>query len=145
MSQGRFGMCAVALAVFGIAIKKKRPDCTVILSDLSEKALQVAKANADKNQVEVEFRQGSLLEPFQGSKADIVVCNPPYVSEAEYGALDPEVRQWEPKMALVGDPYEQLSKELKSFLNPNGHVYLEIGAGMGRGLRNYFAPGERSR
>lgn len=123
----------------GIAIKKKHPDCTVILSDLSEKALQVAKANADKNQVEIEFRQGNLLEPFQGSKADVVVCNPPYVSETEYGGLDLEVRQWEPKMALVGDPYEQLSKELRSFLNPDGRVYLEIGTGMGEKIKKTFS------
>src|ERR1700688_1627240 len=60
----------------GIALKKKRPDCKVILSDISPEALAVAKENAEKNGVEVELLQGDLLGPFHG-KADIIVCNPP--------------------------------------------------------------------
>lgn len=116
----------------GISIKKKRPDCTVILSDLSPKAVEMAWKNALKNEVDVEIRMGDLLQPFQGQKADIVICNPPYISEVDYAALEPEVKQWEPRIALVGgtrgsEPYERLAQELPSYLNAGAVVYFEIG------------------
>jgi release factor glutamine methyltransferase len=125
----------------GIAIKKKRPDCTVILSDLSLKSVEVAKRNAAKNEVEVIVRQGDLCHPFKGEKADVIVCNPPYISEGDYDMLEPEVRDWEPKEALVGgkqgnEIYERLAKELPSYLKPQAQVYLEIGAGMGESVKN---------
>ncbi len=122
----------------GMALKKKRPDCMVVLSDLSPQALQVTKRNAEKNGVDVTIRQGDLCQPFQGEKADVVVCNPPYISEKDYHSLDPEVREWEPKMALVGDLYGRLARDLPSLLNPGAKVYLEIGTGMGSQLKNLF-------
>ncbi|MGH2639084.1 MAG: N5-glutamine methyltransferase family protein, partial [Rhabdochlamydiaceae bacterium] len=62
----------------GIALKKKRADCTVILSDLSLKAVEMTQRNAQKNKVEVVVRKGDLCQPFQREKCDFVVCNPPY-------------------------------------------------------------------
>jgi release factor glutamine methyltransferase len=126
----------------GISLKKKRPDCKVILSDISKEALAVAKENAEKNGVEVELLQGDLLGPFQG-KADVIVCNPPYISEKDYTQLDREVREWEPKTALVGGSsgfefYQRLSHDLPRYLNPNGKVYFEIGTGMGEQIKNLF-------
>jgi release factor glutamine methyltransferase len=126
----------------GIALKKKRPDCRVILADISPEALTIARENAQQNEVEVELLQGDLLKPFQG-KADIIVCNPPYISEKAFTQLDREVRQWEPKTALIGGPsglefYERLSVELPRYLNPNSKVYFEIGAGMGEQVKNLF-------
>lgn len=124
----------------GIALKKKRPDCKVVLSDISPEALAVAQDNAAYNLVDVEFLQGDLLAPFQGCKADIVVCNPPYVTEQEYASLDKEVRDWEPRKALVGGLlfYQRLSHELPHYLNSGGKVYLEIGAKMGEQVKNLF-------
>lgn len=122
----------------GIALKKKRPDCTVILSDLSPKAVEIAKRNAERNRVDIQIRQGDLCQPFQGEKADIVVCNPPYITEKDYQSLDPEVREWEPKMALVGDLYPKLAKDLPPLLNPSAKVYLEIGSGMGSQVKDLF-------
>ncbi len=128
----------------GIALKKKKLKATVILSDLSHKAIEMARKNAQKNEVEVILRQGDLLKPFEGEKADIVVCNPPYVSEEEYAHLDPQVRDFEPKEALVAEKqgmafYERLSTELSSYLNPGGKVYLEIGTAMGGRLHQLFS------
>jgi release factor glutamine methyltransferase len=127
----------------GIAIKKKRADCVVVLSDLSQEAVAVATRNAQRNGAEVAVRQGDLCTPFRGEKADIVVCNPPYVSEVDYGTLEPEVRDFEPKGALVGgqegtEVYERLAQELPAYLNPGAKVYLEIGAGMGEKLKKLF-------
>lgn len=128
----------------GIAVKKKRPDCRVVLSDLSEKAVGIAKENAETSGVELEVRQGDLLQPFQGMKADVVICNPPYVSESDYQRLETEVKDWEPKMALVGGPsgfefYERLAKELSPYLNPGAKLYLEMGTGMGNRIREIFS------
>jgi release factor glutamine methyltransferase len=124
----------------GIAIKKKRPDCKVVLADLSAEALKVAGENAALNQVEVELVQGDLLAPFKGRKADVVVCNPPYVTDAEYPQLDREVRDWEPKLALVGGYsfYERMARELFPYLNPGAKVYFEIGTEMGSQIKNIF-------
>ncbi|MGD0665348.1 MAG: peptide chain release factor N(5)-glutamine methyltransferase [Rhabdochlamydiaceae bacterium] len=123
----------------GIALKKKRPDCTVILSDISPKAVEIARQNAEKNSADVTIRQGDLCLPFRGEKADIIVCNPPYISEADYITLDPEVRDFEPKLALVGtDFYVRLAKELPTHLNPGSKAYFEIGTGMGAQLKELF-------
>ncbi len=130
----------------GIAIKKKRPDCTVVLSDISSKALEAAAKNAQRNEVEIIIRQGDLCRPFENEKADIVVCNPPYISEAGYAALEAEVRDFEPKGALVGgkegtEMYERLAKELPARMNRGARVYLEIGTGMGSKLKTLFEGG----
>lgn len=127
----------------GIALKKKRPDCKVALSDISPEALTVARENSAHNLVDVEFLQGDLLKPFQGRKADIIVCNPPYIAEKDYPALDREVRDWEPRQALVGGAggfefYQRLALELPAYLQPGGKVYLEIGTNMGEQIKNLF-------
>jgi release factor glutamine methyltransferase len=123
----------------GLALKKRFPHLQVILSDLSEKALAVAKENASFG---VDFKQGDLFEPFEGMKCDFFVCNPPYVTESEYQTLTPEVHQ-EPKMALVSGPsglefYVRIAKELKKYLNNGGLAWLEIGAGQGESVKSLF-------
>ncbi|MBS0626869.1 MAG: peptide chain release factor N(5)-glutamine methyltransferase, partial [Verrucomicrobia bacterium] len=69
----------------GISLKKKFPLLNVSLSDASDKALSVSRMNAKKNNVDVELFLGDLLSPFKGKKADYILCNPPYVTEKEYG------------------------------------------------------------
>lgn len=128
----------------GIAMKKKFPDLEVILSDLSHEALEVAKANALKNDVHVEFLEGDLLEPIKNGKVDLIVCNPPYISEDEYAALSPEVRNFEPKSALVGGQdglqfYRRLKEALPLHLYPSGKVWLEIGSGQGMDVLKLFS------
>ncbi len=125
----------------GIGLKKAHPDLEVTLSDLSESALALAKKNAVLNQVEVNFLHGDLLAPFAGKKADLILCNPPYVTEEEYAALDPEVKHYEPKMALVGGLtfYERLSQELPNYLNPHAKLFLEIGASQGSAVLSLFS------
>jgi release factor glutamine methyltransferase len=124
----------------GIALKKKRPDCNVVLSDISLEALAIAKENAAENGVDIEALQGDLLNPFQGRKADLIVCNPPYIFEKDYSQLDREVRDFEPKIALVGglEFYQRLASELQNYLKPGAKVYLEMGTGMGVQVNNLF-------
>lgn len=128
----------------GLALKKKFPELKVILSDLSEKALDVARKNASCNELDVSFLQGDLLEPFGSSKVDIVVSNPPYISQKEYEHLDREVREFEPKMALLsgetgGECYERLARGLPSMLSPHAKVFFEIGSGQGALVNKIFS------
>ena len=96
------------------------------------------------NQAEVEVLEGDLLLPFDGRKVHYFVCNPPYISEAEYASLDWEVRGYEPSIALRGGEtglefYERLAKELPNYLYPGARVWLEIGYKQGAALLQLFA------
>jgi release factor glutamine methyltransferase len=127
----------------GLALKKKFPSLQGSLSDLSSKALDVAKENSKINDVQVEFFQGDLFEPLALQKFDYIICNPPYISESEYADLSKEVRDFEPKEALLAGPsglefYQRLSRELPSHLNPGGKVWLEIGASQGASVSALF-------
>ena len=128
----------------GIALKKKLPHLEVTLSDLSQEALALASDNSRLNGVEVSLLQGDLLAPFQGKKTNLVVCNPPYISAIEYEALDPSVREFEPRLALLGGErgtefYERLSAELPQYLTPGGQVFLEIGFAQGEAVKKIFS------
>ncbi len=94
-----------------VSIAKELPNSRVTAIDISEGALSVAKANAETHEVadRIDFILGDLLTPIasglpEDDRFDIIVSNPPYVSESEYAALEPTVRDFEPKLALVGGP-----------------------------------------
>jgi release factor glutamine methyltransferase len=128
----------------GLSIKKKFPMLEVSLSDLSAPALEIARKNAIENQVDVEFLQGDLLSPFLGKKVDIFFCNPPYVSLSEYAVLDPGVKDYEPKHAIVGGDsglafYERLAKELPLHLQPGAKIFFEIGKDQGKSVIEIFS------
>lgn len=123
-----------------VGLKKAHPDIEVVGVDLSESALEVARQNGS----DVTWLKGDLTEPVKGEKFDLVICNPPYVTEEEYTQLDSCVRDFEPKMALVSGPtgyefYERLNKELPSILTPGAKVFFEIGTGQGEGLSKIFS------
>lgn len=127
-----------------IALKKQFPELTVAASDLSSAALKIAIENASANEVSsIEFLEGDLFAPFINRKADFIVCNPPYIAEKEFATLDPEVRLYEPKSALISgasgiEIYQRLKGELPLMLNPGGKVWLEIGATQGESIKNLF-------
>ncbi len=136
-------VCCGAGAI-GVSLKKKFPMVTVFLSDISPKALEIVQQNALMNQVEVETLLGDLFAPFSGKKADIIVCNPPYISEAEYASLDPSVRDFEPKGALIGgvdglEFYRRLAAEAPAYINAGGKLILEIGHTQGEALIKIFS------
>jgi release factor glutamine methyltransferase len=128
----------------GIALKKARPDLEVVLADVSFEALELASANARLNQVDVACLHGDLFAPFVGLKADLIVSNPPYISPKEYLDLDPSVRDFEPKTALVAQRdglafYERIEAEIKPFLAPGGSLWLEIGCRQGAAVMKIFS------
>jgi len=117
----------------------------VVLSDLSGDSLEIAQKNAEINGVDVSLLEGNLLEPFQGKKADYVVCNPPYISQSEYETLDREVKAYEPKMALVAENegmafYQRLAKSLPNSLKSQGKAWFEIAYDQGNALMELFSP-----
>ncbi len=128
----------------GIALKKRFPELEVTLSDISSKALDIAKENARLNQVDIDFQQGDFFEPFNGKRADFIICNPPYVTQEEYHNLQTEVKDYEPLIALVGGEkgiefYERLAQEAPNFLQPGGKVWLEIGDKQKEAINALFA------
>ena len=108
-------------------------------ADLSEKALAVAADNVLKHRVSVELLQSNLFGMVEGS-FDIIVSNPPYIPSDDIADLMPEVRDYEPRMALDGrgdglEFYRCISKAAKKHLNPNGLIFYEIGYNQGEAVR----------
>lgn len=131
-----FDVCTGSGAI-AIALKKRFPNLEVVASDISQKALDVAKENAKMAGVEVEFIQGDLLEPFHGM-CDYLVCNPPYLSDQEYEEVEKEVL-WEPKRALVGGKSGlEIYRRLKLAGVVRKKAWLEIGRGQGVGVKEIF-------
>jgi release factor glutamine methyltransferase len=120
-----------------IALAKYLPGSKVYAMDISEKALEVAKENAENNQVEVEFIHQSILDPELELNFDIIVSNPPYVRELEKDKMKKNVTDYEPHTALfVPDDdalvfYGAIAEFAKKYLRQGGSLYLEINQYLG--------------
>lgn len=124
-----------------ICLARELPGARVWATDISEEALEVARSNAARHGVEarIRFLRGDLAAPLHGEvprgSLDFLVSNPPYVAESEMAALEPEVRDHEPRLALVppgGDPlafYPGLLAAGALFLQPGGRLVLELPVG----------------
>ena len=129
-----------------IAVAVKCPKALVHAVDVSAVALAVARANAARNGVAagVCFYLGDGFAALpRGLRFDLVVSNPPYIPTGELAALQPEVREHDPRLALDGgadglDFYRRLATEAHEFLQPHGRMMLEFGDGQGAALRGIF-------
>ena len=128
----------------GISVAKHLPYQELLLVDLSEKALAVAKKNAEKHLGEnVTFLQSDLLTGVQGKKFSLLLSNPPYIVSRVIPGLDREVSEYEPKMALDGGEdglvfYRRIAREAKAVLLPGARLYLEIGYDQGESVKDIF-------
>lgn len=118
--------------VLALTHKLERADDTVTATDISGDALEVARENADALEADVHFVQGSLFEPVQGETFDVILCNPPYISQDELAVMDQSVIDYEPESALFAEDdglaiYKELAGAIAEHLNPGGKVFLEIG------------------
>lgn len=129
------GCIAVALAKSG---KFKE----VLASDISPKALDIAKFNAKANGAEIIFLISDIFEDIGQKKFDIIVSNPPYVSDDEYLGLEPEL-MFEPKLALETKDgglffYKQIAGQAKNYLNSGGEIFVELNANKPKEIRKIF-------
>ena len=123
-----------------LSLKKALPSSTIYASDISKSSLQIASINAEKYNLDINFILGDYLDPFLGHLKspiaipiikgkppyfDIVVSNPPYISEEDYLNLEAELFH-EPKHALVGFPYLHLKEQISGLINENGFFAFRI-------------------
>lgn len=129
--------------VLGLTHKLERPMDSVTVTDISEAALEVAEENAETLDANVRFELGSLLEPVAGEKFDVILCNPPYISQDEVSVMDQSVLDHEPKSALFAEDnglalYKKLAEGIFDALSPGAQVFLEIGYKQGKQVRDIF-------
>jgi len=131
--------------IIAVALAKNVPDARVLATDLSEPALAVAARNVEKHKLadRIELRHGDLFDPLvpRLDQFDLIVSNPPYVSAAEYEALDRNVKDYEPRIALHAGPdgldlYRRIVEKVDQFLKPDDLLLLEIGYQQGPAVRN---------
>jgi release factor glutamine methyltransferase len=106
-----------------LAIADERPDARVTAVDSAPEAVALARENAERLDLEIEVREGDLETAAEGW--DLVVSNPPYIPADEWESLQPEIRDWEPRDALVG---EGLHEEIARLASTRLLVF-EVGDG----------------
>ncbi|MCL2771190.1 MAG: peptide chain release factor N(5)-glutamine methyltransferase [Firmicutes bacterium] len=110
----------------------KNIEVKMVATDISKKALKVAKKNAKLHGVNIDFRISDIFESIN-EKFDVIVSNPPYISEYEFdNELEPEVKNHDPKLALVGEEsgyyfYERIINRSIHYLKPGGLLAFEVG------------------
>lgn len=129
-----------------IALAKHLPEAKIYALEVSEKALQIAQANAELNQVKVSFEQENILSPteahvFSNLKFDVIVSNPPYVRQLEKQQMKPNVLDYEPHLALFVENtdallfYRAISAFAVKNLKSQGHLYFEINQYLGEEMK----------
>lgn len=118
-----------------ITLALKCAGASIVALDVSPAALAVARANATRLGAVVEFFESDGFNQLSAeAEFDLIVANPPYIASLEIASLDPEVRDFDPRLALDGgadglDFYRRLAREAARFLKPQGKLMLELGDG----------------
>ena len=124
--------------VIGIALAKKYPNNHYVLSDISKEAVRVANKNVESlcNDIDIKVLEGNLLEPLKDYKFDVIVCNPPYISDIS--TIDKKTWNEEPHLALLANPntkyYEEILKNYNEIMNKECLLAFEIGEDMEESL-----------
>ncbi len=127
------GSGAIAITI------QKKSNAKVSGSDISKKALYVAKKNAKMLNANVKFVLSDMFENISG-KFDMIVSNPPYIPSKEIESLDIEVKKFDPIISLDGgvdglDFYKQIAQNARNYLNKNGKLLLEVGKGQAKKVK----------
>lgn len=118
-----------------LSLLAERPQCRGVGVDVSQKALEIAKQNAEslKLSEKVTFINKSWTEPnFINEQFDIIVSNPPYIPTEDIAGLEEEVKNYDPLLALDGgvdglDCYRQIAQTVPLILKNDGYILLEVG------------------
>ena len=131
--------------IIPIVLKKHFPHATISAIDYSEKALEIARKNAEFHQTAINFIHQNYLEESLSQAYDIIISNPPYIGIEEESEIADSVKQFEPKMALFSPTpnalifYEKIAEDCKNNLSENGMVFLEINQKLGAETKELFA------
>ena len=130
------GSGAIALAI------KSKTDCKMYAADISRRALKLAKYNAKAHNLDIKFIHSDMFKRIY-QRFDMIVCNPPYISENEYNELDLSVKKYDPKLALYGgndglDYYRYLAQHSLHYLKNGGILLLEIGYRQADAVKQLF-------
>lgn len=122
----------------GISLKLYHKDITLHLSDVSKEALEVTKKNLEKYELEAEVTCDSLFNSIS-EKMDMIVSNPPYIESQVIDTLMPEVKEFEPMLALDGGEdgltfYKEIIEKAPDYLKKNGYLMFEIGYNQGEAV-----------
>ena len=116
-----------------VSVLKERSKCKAIAIDISSKALKVAKTNAKIHHLENKIKFINIdIDKFNYNKYDLILSNPPYISNIDLIRLDDDIRIYEPRESLSGglDGYEEITKVIEKsskLLKNNGKLIIEIG------------------
>jgi release factor glutamine methyltransferase len=129
-----------------LALTKELPEAEIHGTDISLAALEVARANAARHQLEnkIQFHETDVLEGLEPASFDFVVSNPPYVGESEQDQVQLEVRKFEPRNAVFAGPtglevIERLIPQAQSVLRPGGWLIMEMSGTIAEGVKNLLA------
>ncbi len=124
-----------------VVLAKELPEAEIHAVDISPKALEIARANSTRHQVEgrIRFQQADLLAGYPPNTFDLVVSNPPYVGESEEDHVQLEVRKFEPRNAVFAGPaglevIEKLIPQAAGALQPEGWLVMEISGTIAHGV-----------
>ncbi|TRW98122.1 peptide chain release factor N(5)-glutamine methyltransferase [Paracoccus sp. M683] len=125
-----------------ISLLAERSGAEGLGTDISAAALEVARGNARRIGVEARFQQADWFDGVEG-RFDLILSNPPYIALAEMAGLAPEVRDWEPHLALTDgadglSAYRVIAAGAAAHLTPGGHVLVEIGAAQAEDVGRIF-------
>lgn len=125
-------------------------DTKAVCTDISDKALEVAVENSEKLGLKdrAEFIKTDLFPEKDGAKFDLVVSNPPYIASDVIETLAPEVKDFEPRLALDGDKdglsfYRRIVSEVPEYLYSNGYLIMEIGYDQGQAVKELLEQDKR--
>ena len=123
--------------IIPLVLKKHFPEAEVSSIDFSEKALEVAKKNADFHQLDINFIHADYLNLDLNQNFDVIISNPPYIGIDEENEIADSVKGFEPTMALFSPTsdalifYRKIAEDSKKHLNKNGLLFLEINQKLG--------------
>lgn len=128
-----------------LALKKAFPTAAVFATDISADAIEVATENKHRNRLDIYLAAGNLFDPLPASllgEVDLLVANPPYVSEAEFDGLPDDVKR-EPRVALVAgrtglEVIQDIGASASRWLRPGGVLVCEIGETQGSSAASSF-------
>ncbi|KQK25536.1 protein-(glutamine-N5) methyltransferase, release factor-specific [Chryseobacterium aquaticum] len=124
--------------IIPLVLKKNFSNAKISSLDFSEKALEVAKRNAEFHQLEVSFIHADYLNFSLNENYDVIISNPPYIGMDEEIEIEYSVKDFEPKMALFSPTedalifYKKIAEDSKKYLNNNGLLFLEINQKLGK-------------